>query len=274
MSTKRIAAAAAIVLCASSCGGRTLADELGMVPSSVLLHLHLERPLPQQAWSFLPEGRLPVDSRLIQDLSARGPLGMSIVSLDLTSLEPQLMLLSASVSPESMIAISGSYLEFVPDSADRRTDLVSPRGDILGSVASRDGYTLLYIGGAPTSLVPLWLEMESAASLAGDSSLALISDANGADLSIFVPSSLVQLLRFAPGGAWVSWWGDLEQAMSMVQPAAARVDMSFSGFVTVEARLVRDAGRVSRLRVEFEDSGITPGELLSLILVASGMGGL
>jgi hypothetical protein len=260
------------ILLACSCGSKGLADELANVPSTVMLHIHLERPLPPQAWSFIPGEYSPVDPGLLQDLLDRGPLGISLVSVDLTNLRPQLFLLSSSVDPDTMLAIAARYIEFAADSAVSRIDLVSTQGRLLGSVASRDGWTCLYLGPAPEAIVPYWLELERERSLAADSALVSISRETGADVSILVPAGLVSFLQVAPIANWLPEWGDVETAMTLLQPRSARLDLSFSGFVSVELQLVREAGKISRIRLEIEDSGFTPGEMLSALQLALGGG--
>jgi hypothetical protein len=270
MSMRACRSVCALLLFVAACGRQDPSAELGNVPSTALLHIHLAGPLPPQAWSFVPETLSPVDPALIQDLLDRGPLGMSLVAVDLTNLRPQLLLLSSSVSPDTMLALAARYLEFSADSAGRRQDLRSSSGRLLGSVASRRGWTCLYLGPAPESVVPRWLELTREQSLAADSALGLISDENGADVSIFIPSGLISFLQVAPVGNWIPWWSDIESGMTLAQPHAARLDLSFTGFVAVEIRLVREAYKVSRIRFELEDSGFTPGEMLSALQLALG----
>jgi len=259
-----------LLLIAAACGRRGLQGELENVPSTALLHAHFERQLPPQAWSFLPASLTPVDPGLIRDLLDRGPLGISLVAVDLTSLKPQFMILSSSVGPDTMLAIAAKYMDFTADSAAGRRDLRSPRGRLLGSVAVRRGWTCLYLGPAPEAVVPQWLQLTRSGSLAADSALALVSARTGSDLSLFVPSSLVSFLGVAPVSAWVPWWPEVSSALALLQPRAARLDLSFRGFVAVELRVVREAARVTRVRFELEDSGFTPGEMLSALRLALG----
>ena len=135
-----------LLLLATACGRQDLEDEFRNVPLTALLHLHFERPLPPQVWSFIPEGISPVDPGLARDLLDRGPLGVSLVAIDITNLKPQLLLLSSSVPPETALALAARYMEFSPESASSRTDMRSPQGRLLGSVASRGSWTALYIG--------------------------------------------------------------------------------------------------------------------------------
>jgi len=118
-----------------------------------------------------------------------------------------------------------------------------------------------------------WLGLDRSRSLGADSSLARISGPGG-DISLFIPPGMISFLRVAPIENWVDGWEDVESAMSLVQPTAARLDASFDSFVSLEARLVRHNGKVSRVRVEIEDSGFTPEEMLSslkLLLMTGGM---
>jgi hypothetical protein len=257
-----------LLLLATACGRQDLEDEFRNVPLTALLHLHFERPLPPQVWSFIPEGISPVDPGLARDLLDRGPLGVSLVAIDITNLKPQLLLLSSSVPPETALALAARYMEFSPESASSRTDMRSPQGRLLGSVASRGSWTALYIGPSTEVVMPAWLELPGVESLWADSTLGLISHPTGADVSLFMPSGFVSFLALAPVGNYVPGWADVRSAMALLQPRAARLDLSFRDFVAVEVRLVREAAKVSRVRIELEDSGFTPGEMLSALQLA------
>lgn len=269
---KRLVAGIAACLLAA-CGQRTTVQELSMVPSTALAHIHIESPLPPELWAYLPDGILPVETPFLQELTEKGPLGITVAGINLTNLEPQLLILSRDIVPDSMIAIASHHMEFSIDSAAGRSDLTSPSGAILGSIASRDEWTCLYVGPAPQSVMTSWLELGESRSLGADSSLAKISG-DGGDLSIFIPSGLITFLRVAPLENWVDGWEDVESALSLIQPTAARLDLSFGGFVSVETRIVRQGGSVSRARIEVEDSGFSPGEMLvslRLLLMAGGL---
>lgn len=267
-------ALAAFATClVSACGGRTLGQELEMVPSTALAHIHVESPLPAELWAFLPEEALPVDAAMLQEMIAIGPLGITVSGISLTDFEPQLLLLSRDMDSDTMLAITARYVEFTLDSAAGRSDLTSPTGSMLGSIASRDGWTCLYLGPSPQSVMTAWLGLDDSRSLGADSSLARISG-DGGDISLFIPPGMISFLRIAPIENWVDGWEDVESALSLVQPTAARLDASFDGFVSLEARIVRGDGKISRARIEVEDSGFTPGEMLSslrLLLMAGGM---
>jgi len=268
---KTFAAFAACLV--SACGGRTLRQELEMVPSTALAHIHVESTLPAELWALLPEEALPVDAAMLREMIDRGPLGITVSGISLTDFEPQLLLLSRDMPPDTMLAIATRYFQFSIDSTAGRSDLTSPSGAILGSLASRDGWTCLYLGPSPRSVMTAWLGLDRSRSLGADSSLARISGPGG-DISLFIPPGMISFLRVAPIENWVDGWESVESAMSLVQPTAARLDASFDSFVSLEARLVRHDGKVSRVRVEVEDSGFTPEEMLSslkLLLMAGGM---
>lgn len=271
MIDRRFLAASAVCLLAG-CGGRTLGQELEMVPSTSLAHIHVESPLPPELWAYLPEGVLPVDAGLLRELIDRGPLGITVSGINLTNLEPQILLLSRDVGVDSMLVLASRYMEFTTDSLADRSDLLSATGAVLGAVSERDGWSCLYLGPSPQSVMTAWLGLEPSRSLGADSSVARIAG-DGGDLSLFVPPGLISFLRVAPIESWVDGWDDVEEFISLVQPTAARLDVSFRGFIGVEARVVRQDGKVSRARLEIEDTGFTPGEMLSslrLLLMAGG----
>ncbi|NLP05101.1 hypothetical protein GX411_04035 [Candidatus Fermentibacteria bacterium] len=257
----------------AACGRTGIQRELELVPSTALAHFHAERPLPPEIWGLFPEGVLPADQSLFRNLLDRGPLGVSIVAVSLTDLEPQLLLLTRSAPPETLTALACASLGASPDSSAGRTDLVNSRGQVLGAVAERDGWSALYLGPAPQSTLGRWLEMKKEESLASDSSLALLLEGD-ADLSLFVPSGLISFLRVAPVGEWIPEWSDVETVMSMLQPRAARLDLAFGTGIALEARVVRQEGRVARTRFELEDTGFTPGEMLASLQLLLRAGGL
>lgn len=255
------------------CGRTGIQRELELVPSTALAHFHAEHPLPPEIWGLIPEWALPADRDLFRELLDRGPLGVSVVAVSLTNLEPQMLLLTRSAAPETLVAIACARLGTFPDSSAGRTDLVNSRGQVLGAVAEREGWSALYIGPAPQSTLGKWLEMEKGESLASDSSLALLLEGD-ADLSLFVPSGLLSFLRVAPVEEWIPDWSGVETVMSMLQPRAARLDISFGTGIAMEARVVRQEGRVARTRLEVEDTGFTPGEMLASLQLLLRAGGL
>ncbi len=272
---RMLAASTAVLLTAvlASCGGSPVERELAMVPGTCLVHLHAESSLPPEFWAFVPADALPAGKALLMEIAGQGPAGFSIPGISLTDLSPQILVLTRSIPPDSMTSLACRHLEASAEARGSRSDLVSARGSVLGSVATRDGWTCLYLGPAPQSVLDAWLSMERGQSLAADGQLAMLIDGE-ADLSLFVPSGLFAFLRVAPVSEWVPWWDAAETAMSLLQPAAARLDLSFGDAVTVELRVVRQAENVSRLRLELEDTGFTPGELLAslnLLLMAGGL---
>lgn len=269
----RVLLAASLALAVSACGRTPMERELGMVPGTALLHIHVESTLPPEFWAFVPEGALPLDEAFFRELLERGPLGISLASVSLTDLSPQLLVLTRDIRPDSMLSILAAHGEFRAESLPERTDLYDPRGSTIGSVAARDGWTCLYLGPAPQTVMQSWSDMEREGSLAADTALALVREAD-ADLSVLVPSGLLAFLRVAPVASWVPGWGDVEDAMAMLQPSAARLDLSFGGSVAVEARMVRQQGNVTRVRFELEDTGFTPGELLASLNLLLSAGGL
>lgn len=267
------AAGIAAAMLLAACGRTGIRRELELVPSTVLAHFHAERQLPPEFWGLIPEGVLPADRSLFIDLLDRGPLGVSVVAVSLTDLEPQLLLLTRSAPPETLASLACACLGASPDSSPGRMDLTNSRGQVLGAVAGRDGWSALYLGPAPQSTLGRWLEMEKEESLASDSSLALLLEGD-ADLSLLIPSGLLSFLRVAPVEEWFAGWSDVETAMSMLQPRAARLDLSFGTGIALEARVVRQEERVARTRLELEDTGFTPGEMLASLQLLLRAGGL
>jgi hypothetical protein len=268
-------AALVVLLLAPGCGrsGTRLQQELEMVPANALVHIHLSRPIPPQIVAMVPAQLVPLPPALIDSLLDYGELGITVAAIDITNLSPQLLVLMRDADPESVVADACGLLGCSADSSRDWINLRSGQGRFLGAVAERDDWTCMYLGPAPEVVLDGWLSLEREASLAADTTLALVSGGTS-DLAILIPSNFLQFVRTSPISAWVDWWGDAESILAMIQPGAARLDFFYTGYLGIELRVVRERTKVARVRLELEDSGFTTGELLSTLQLLMNAGGL
>jgi hypothetical protein len=249
-----------------SCGGSgDIIDELKMVPGTYLLHLHvspgLSSDLTALAVTYFPQAALAV--RLLQE----GPIGISLVSIDITNMTPQLMLLSRDVDRSLAVEEAALILNVHPDTLDSRIDFVTERGQVRGSVAARDGWTCIYLGSAPSIVIRQWLELEEKSSLAADSALvSVLSD--GHDLSILLSGNLISFVTLLPVDRWVSGWDRIDGMIRLVRPTAISLNLTYrdsTDTAAVEVLAARGGGAVSRLALEISDSAITTSDVWPLL---------
>jgi hypothetical protein len=260
-------AAAAILVCvlAASCGqGGPGDDDLSMVPANSICYIRASADAAGLVSALLPRETGVVPAALLEDLLAAGPLGAAVISVDFTDLRPQLLFLTRGVDPGEMERMAASRLDCRTEESRGRTDLLTGRGAILGSVASRDGWTCLYLGRAPTSVVGPWLEMEESGSLAADTGLAAL-EGGEAQLSLLLPGNMIDFLGLLPLQRWYPGLADLRSSFMSLRPRALRVDLSTGPTISLEARMLRQGGRRTRLSLELEDPGLSADSLPSII---------
>lgn len=225
--------------------------EIHLVPGTVLLHIHLEPPFPDFL-STMPETGILDWKIFLEEDVFNGPLGISIIGIDISTLEPQLLILTGSAEVEEVSSILSEYSGCEIKELENRIDLLiagSPRA----SIASKDGWTALYIGQAPEVVMNRWLEMDREFSLAADSALMCISG-NTNSISILVSENLLNFVSVMPVNRWVDWWSYVEDMLAVVQPNAIFIGMDFKPALCLEIRIAKRSGEISSLYLEVQDS--------------------
>ena len=264
MSRRHAAALLACVLAASCCGGGPDGGDLAMVPANSLCYIRISPDAAGLVSALMPEETSGVPVGLLEDLLEAGPLGAAVISIDFTTLKPQLLFLSRGVDAGEMEHIASSRLGCRTEESRGRADLLTERGGILGSVASRDGWTCLYMGKAPTAVVGPWLEMEESGSLAADTGLAAL-EGGDAQLSLLLPGNMIDFLGLLPLQRWYPSMAEMRTSFLSLRPRALRVDLSTAPYISLEARMVRQGGRHTRLSLELEDPGLSADSLPSVV---------
>jgi len=261
-----------VVTLLAGCGGRdNIEAELAMVPGTYLLHIHagaeLGSDLIELARRYFPQTALA--ARMLEE----GPLGVSVVSIDITTMAPQFLLLSRDVGVGEAVGMAVATLEVVPDTLESRIDLVTARGQVRGSVASRDGWTCVYLGSAPSIVVRQWLELEEGTSLAADSALVSVIP-EGHDLTVLVSGNLIGFVSLLPLDRWVPGWDRIGGVISAIGPTALGLGVSWrdsTGSASVEVMAARRGGAVSRVSLEVSDTVMTTGMVWPLVESALGL---
>jgi len=242
-------------LALQSCGGsHGIEDELKMVPGTYMLHVHVEPELGSDLIAFLVEDY--PHAALAASLLDEGPLGISVVSIDITSLAPQLMILSKSADRTLAVNNAVAILDIHPDTLESRIDFVTANGRIRGSVAERDGWICVYLGTAPSIVIRQWLELEESSSMIADSALHMVV-ADGYDLSVLVSGNLIGFVSLLPLGRYVAGWDRIREAITTLQPTAMSLNLAYqdsSHFISISAIVAREDGAISRVSLEIEDS--------------------
>ena len=92
-----------------------------------------------------------------------------------------------------------------PDTLENRIDLRTERGQVRGAVASRSGWTCIYLGPAPSVVVRQWLELEPEESMAADSALVSVIP-DGHDLTAMLSGNLLGFVSLLPLDRWIDNW--------------------------------------------------------------------
>lgn len=250
-----------------SCGGSGPVPELSLVPGMALLHIHIEQGFNSQARTLA--GEFFPEFELADSLLKSGPLGVSLVGVDITTLEPQLLFLSDKVTLEYAAALAARQLDLDPRQEENRVDLVSEQGYARASVAERDGWTALYIGPAPHVTLGPWLDLDRDNSLAADTSLAKVLPEN-AQISVLFPGNLFGFLSLLPLERQIPWWQQYKDIAAELKPGALSMGISWpddpANTVTVSLDLARREGGILSIEMKAEDTGIDPDSAFTLIL--------
>lgn len=256
----------AIFLLAAGCG-RAPVPELEMVPGTSLIHIHIESGFNSRAMELAGEGFRGF--LLADSLLKSGPVGISLVGIDITSLEPQLLILSRDVSVEYTTALAARQLDLDPRQEDSRIDLVSEQGYARASVAERNGWTALYIGPAPHVTMETWLDLKEENSLAADEALVGIIPEE-AHITVLFPGNLFGFLSMLPLERQISWWQSYKDATAVIRPEALTLGLSWyeppeDRIHSVLSIARRQGGTVS-FSMELEDSGIGADSAFAVLL--------
>jgi hypothetical protein len=260
-----------IALLLQGCGGGGIEDELSMVPGTCLLHIHAGDELGSDviglAQYYFPQ------TVLAASMLEEGPLGISVISIDITTMAPQFLLLSRDVSEADAVEMAVENLNVRPDEQESRTDFLTERGQVRGSVASRSGWTCVYLGSAPSIVIRQWLELPAESSLAADSALVSVIP-EGYDLTVLVSGNLISFVTLLPVDRWVPGWDSIDAMLQLLKPTAVSMGLSWQDSthtVSVEVLAARQGGAVSRVSLEVYDSILTTDLVWPLVESALGV---
>ncbi len=254
----------------AACGGAGLDDELSAVPGLSLLHVHLEAGGGAGRLSgLLGLGDHPA-AAIADSLLREGPVGVTLLGINLTDLSPRLMLLSGSVDHPSLAELAAGELSAEVSASGERTDLQSDRGRILGSVAERDGWSCLCLGTGADGAVANWLELEPEAALSADTAIAALAGAGTSEVTILVSSNTLSFLSFVPSGMMTPSEREMmDMAMELidtVEPKAVRLDLELPGGegapLTAALTVRRPGGAEASLSLTVSATGLDPLEAL------------
>lgn len=273
----RVVLSIAVILSLLGCGDRGIAEEMEQVPGLAFLHVHVEKGFDR---TLLPEGlgdMIPV--WLCDSLLARGPLGVSLLGINLTDLSPQLQFLTGNMDEHELADIATVGFECSQAEKNGYIDLVSPGGSLVASVAGRDGWSCVIVGSGADAAVQRWLELSPEGSLAADSGLVGISRSTG-QLSVLVSQNTISFLMFIPDGmlsrAEKAIMQTVRTAIDTVGPSALRLSLSSSGTgpysIRLEIELLRSGGERSTLTLDLSDTAISPDSLAGVISAILGAG--
>jgi len=256
------------LILAMGCGGG-LRDELSMVPGTCLFHVHLEQGLSPLVMAEL----VSLDRNLVlaESLLTRGPVGVTLMGVDITTLSPQFLFLSRKVSSERAASLTSDLLNLNRRDEGTRTDLVDRGGIIRASVTRRSGWTAVYMGPAANITMEAWLRMEKVGSLAADQ--ALIEALPGKHhATLLLPGNLFAFVSLLPVERYIPWWSTYTGLARTVRPSALALSLSWpsSGTVSLEARMAREDGGLTAAELTLSDTGISPD---SLFIILSNMAG-
>ncbi|PIE52672.1 hypothetical protein CSA37_05420 [Candidatus Fermentibacteria bacterium] len=256
----------ASILLLAACGGESPVPELKMVPQTALLLVHLEDGLNQDTRSLLSES-IP-EFELADSLLKSGPVGVALVGIDITSLEPQLLLLSEDVTEQYASALAARQLDLDPRQEENRVDLINQQGYARASVAERKGWTAIYLGPAPHITIGTWLDLDEDNSMAADTALGSILPED-AHISVLVPGNLFGFLSFLPLERQLSWWQNYKDFTAELKPAALTAGLNWpdepgdSIFLSL-AVARKEAGTVT-IEVAAENTGMNPDSAAALV---------
>lgn len=252
----------------SACGREDPIPELPLVPGTSLLHVHFEPGINSRITSFAGDhvsGFVLADSLL-----KKGALGLSIVGVDISTLEPQLLILTRNASTEYATALAARVLDLDPRQETNRVDLMSERGYARASVAGRDGWTAVYIGPAPHITLGNWLNLDKDNSLAADTSLTKVIPENR-HITILLPGNLFGFVSLLPLERQIPWWTNYKDIAETIKPAALSLSLSWPCPETEDPvkawfMLARRGGGVTSVEISISDSRIDTDSCFTLLL--------
>ena len=252
----------------SACGRDELIPELSLVPATALLHLHIEPGLNSSFASYAGDhisGFVLADSLL-----KKGPLGLTLVGVDISTLEPQLLLLTRNTTVEYATALAARVLALDPRQEENRVDLISEHGYARASVTERDGWTAIYMGPAPHITLGNWLNLNEDNSLAADTSLAKVIPERG-HVTILFPGNLFGFVSFLPLERQIPWWVYYKDIAETIKPSALSISLSWPEPDTEEPLLAgvilaRRDGGVTSVELSVSDTGIDTDSCFILLL--------
>ncbi len=255
----------------TGCGSGGPVPELSMVPGTALLHVHLEQGFNSQARELA--GGYFDGFRLADSLLKSGPVGITLVGVDITTMEPQLLILSRDVSPEYATALAARQLDLDPRQEETRVDLISEQGYARASVAEKSGWTALYVGPAPHVTIGTWLNLDGDNSLGADEALESVIPEN-CHITVLFPGNLFGFLSLLPLERQIDWWQQYKDTAAVLKPAAVAMGISWPDppedrITTVLSLAGRDGGILS-VNIDIEDWGIDADSAFSLVLSLAG----
>ncbi|MCD4708225.1 MAG: hypothetical protein K8S62_10875 [Candidatus Sabulitectum sp.] len=252
----------------SACGGENPIPELRLVPGTALLHVHVEPGLNSSLTSFAGDN---VSGFVLADsLLKKGSLGLSLIGVDISTLEPQLLILTRNATTEYATALAARVLNLDPRQEANRVDLMSEHGYARASVAGRDGWTAVYIGPAPHITLGSWLDLKRDNSLAADTSLAKVIPENR-HITVLFPGNLFGFVSLLPLERQIPWWTNYKDAAETVKPAALSLSFSWPephAEEPVQAGIIlaRRDGGVSSVEISVSDTRIDTDSCFTLLL--------
>lgn len=261
-------ALACLALLGAGCGGGAR-DELAMVPGTCLFHVHLEKGMSPLLLNEL----VSLDGNLViaESLLTMGPVGVTLMGVDITSLSPQFLFLTRETSVQNAASMVSSMLDLTGTGDGDRTDLSDNSGLVRASVAKKRGWTAIYIGPAANATIDAWLRMDEMGSLASDE--ALIQALPGSHhATLMLPGNLFTFVSLLPVERYVPWWDDYTAVARVVRPSALTLSVTWpsTGPISLEARVAREDGAMTSLELTVTDTAITPD---SAFVLLSGLAG-
>ncbi len=254
-----------------SCGsGASMLDEMGMIPGLCFLYVHVSGNMDID---LLPDGINEfIPLWLCDSLNVLGDFGVSLLGVNLTDFTPQLLFLSKELGTEEMLLLGTAGFHCGSVEHQQGYDLIDDRGSMIGSIASRDGWTCLITGSGSDRSARRWVELEKEESLASDTDLISISESD-ADLTVLISHNSISFVSVIPTGmlsrAQVAILNDVKDLIQTLNPKALRISLEISNeepsVTSLELQLKRGGDNVTTFTVSFSDTEFSPADLFKLI---------
>ncbi|MFO7626672.1 MAG: hypothetical protein R6V62_05400 [Candidatus Fermentibacteraceae bacterium] len=259
---------ACLAVLTAGCGGG-VRNELAMVPGTCLFHVHMERGMSP----LLLDEIMSLDRNLVvaESLLTLGPVGVTLMGVDITSLSPQFLFLSREISPQNAASMVSGMLDLTGAEGEDKTDLSDDSGLVRASVSARNGWTAIYIGPAANVTMDAWLRMDEMGSLAADEALLQALPASH-HATLMLPGNLFTFVSLLPVERYVPWWDDYTAVARVVRPSALTLSLSWpsTGPILLEARVSREDGAMTSMELTLTDTAVTPD---SAFVLLSGLAG-